>query len=238
MTDAAFTELRYGGGTAACLRGTKAFLLALPINCIGIDVKQPNGPHLGIKATQRLAFKDNELVKSVEGVELLRTQLILETFDTTPQMTVDVEAIPDKRAKTLERLQLVILESILVRRDTISDSNNGRRGRTVVGANNRPLKSLSDIIEGKQGRFRQNLLGKRVDYSGRSVIVVGPKLKMHQCGLPKEMADFPTTMLSISSGIPSSIKNRSRPLTTKALVPRIKRSLSSTKSCVQVNPPL
>jgi DNA-directed RNA polymerase subunit beta' len=66
--------------------------------------------------------------------------------------------------------------------------DNGRRGRTVVGANNRPLKSLSDIIEGKQGRFRQNLLGKRVDYSGRSVIVVGPKLKMHQCGLPKEMA--------------------------------------------------
>jgi DNA-directed RNA polymerase subunit beta' len=57
-----------------------------------------------------------------------------------------------------------------------------------VGANNRPLKSLSDIIEGKQGRFRQNLLGKRVDYSGRSVIVVGPKLKIHQCGLPKEMA--------------------------------------------------
>jgi DNA-directed RNA polymerase subunit beta' len=66
--------------------------------------------------------------------------------------------------------------------------DHGRRGRTVVGANNRPLKSLSDIIEGKQGRFRQNLLGKRVDYSGRSVIVVGPKLKMHQCGLPKEMA--------------------------------------------------
>ena len=66
--------------------------------------------------------------------------------------------------------------------------DNGRRGRTVVGANNRPLKSLSDIIEGKQGRFRQNLLGKRVDYSGRSVIVVGPKLRMHQCGLPREMA--------------------------------------------------
>lgn len=66
--------------------------------------------------------------------------------------------------------------------------DNGRRGRTVVGANNRPLKSLSNIIEGKQGRFRQNLLGKRVDYSGRSVIVVGPQLKLHQCGLPKEMA--------------------------------------------------
>ncbi len=66
--------------------------------------------------------------------------------------------------------------------------DNGRRGRTVVGPSNRPLKSLSNIIEGKQGRFRQNLLGKRVDYSGRSVIVVGPKLKLHQCGLPKEMA--------------------------------------------------
>lgn len=66
--------------------------------------------------------------------------------------------------------------------------DNGRRGRTVIGPNNRPLKSLSNIIEGKQGRFRQNLLGKRVDYSGRSVIVVGPQLKLNQCGLPKEMA--------------------------------------------------
>ena len=66
--------------------------------------------------------------------------------------------------------------------------DNGRRGRPVTGPNNRPLKSLSDILKGKQGRFRQNLLGKRVDYSGRSVIVVGPHLKLHQCGLPKEMA--------------------------------------------------
>ena len=66
--------------------------------------------------------------------------------------------------------------------------DNGRRGRPVVGPGNRPLKSLSDLLKGKQGRFRQNLLGKRVDYSGRSVIVVGPELKMHQCGLPKEMA--------------------------------------------------
>lgn len=66
--------------------------------------------------------------------------------------------------------------------------DNGRRGRPVTGPGNRPLKSLSDMLKGKQGRFRQNLLGKRVDYSGRSVIVVGPNLKMHQCGLPKEMA--------------------------------------------------
>src|SRR5487761_898528 len=66
--------------------------------------------------------------------------------------------------------------------------DNGRRGRAITGANKRPLKSLSDMLKGKQGRFRQNLLGKRVDYSGRSVIVVGPQLRLHQCGLPKKMA--------------------------------------------------
>jgi DNA-directed RNA polymerase subunit beta' len=66
--------------------------------------------------------------------------------------------------------------------------DNGRHGRPVTGAGNRPLKSLSDMLKGKQGRFRQNLLGKRVDYSGRSVIVIGPELKLNQCGLPKKMA--------------------------------------------------
>ncbi|CCH67290.1 DNA-directed RNA polymerase gamma subunit [Richelia intracellularis HH01] len=99
------------------------------------------------------------------------------------------------RNNRLARLQEILAPEIIVRNekrmlqeavDALID--NGRRGRTVVGANNRPLKSLSDIIEGKQGRFRQNLLGKRVDYSGRSVIVVGPKLNIHQCGLPREMA--------------------------------------------------
>ncbi len=88
-------------------------------------VTQPKGPSLGLKATQRLAFKDGELIKSVEGVELLRTQLSLETFETTPQMTVDVEAVPDKKEKNIDRLRLVILESILVRRDTMSDSSHG-----------------------------------------------------------------------------------------------------------------
>ena len=99
------------------------------------------------------------------------------------------------RNNRLARLKAILAPEIIVRNekrmlqeavDSLMD--NGRRGRTVIGANNRPLKSLSDIIEGKQGRFRQNLLGKRVDYSGRSVIVVGPDLKLHQCGLPKEMA--------------------------------------------------
>nr|WMP12045.1 RNA polymerase beta' subunit [Laurencia australis] len=99
------------------------------------------------------------------------------------------------RNNRLARLKAILAPEIIIRNekrmlqeavDALMD--NGRRGRTVVGSNNRPLKSLSDIIEGKQGRFRQNLLGKRVDYSGRSVIVVGPNLKLHQCGLPKEMA--------------------------------------------------
>jgi DNA-directed RNA polymerase subunit beta' len=89
------------------------------------SVKQNGGPSLGLKAVQRLTYKDGELIKSVEGVELLRTQLILDTFDTTPQMTVDVEAVPDRRAKTIERLQLVILETLLVRRDTLSDASHG-----------------------------------------------------------------------------------------------------------------
>ena len=99
------------------------------------------------------------------------------------------------RNNRLARLQEIIAPELIIRNekrmlqeavDALID--NGKRGRAVFGLNNRPLKSLSDIIEGKQGRFRQNLLGKRVDYSGRSVIIVGPELKLNQCGLPREMA--------------------------------------------------
>ncbi len=99
------------------------------------------------------------------------------------------------RNNRLKRLQELEAPDIIVRNekrmlqeavDALID--NGRRGRAVTGPGTRPLKSLSDMLKGKQGRFRQNLLGKRVDYSGRSVIVVGPEMKMHQCGLPKEMA--------------------------------------------------
>ncbi len=92
--------------------------------------------------------------------------------------------------------------------------DNSRRGRPVTGAGNRPLKSLSDMLKGKQGRFRQNLLGKRVDYSGRSVIVVGPELKIYQCGLPKEMAIElfkPFVMKElVAKGIAHNIKNAKR----------------------------
>ena len=99
------------------------------------------------------------------------------------------------RNNRLARLKEIMAPELIIRNekrmlqeavDALID--NGRRGKAVVGLNNRPLKSLSDIIEGKQGRFRQNLLGKRVDYSGRSVIIVGPELKLNQCGLPREMA--------------------------------------------------
>src|SRR5918999_48229 len=100
------------------------------------------------------------------------------------------------RNNRLKRLMELRAPDIIVRNekrmlqeavDALFD--NGRRGRVITGANKRPLKSLSDMLKGKQGRFRQNLLGKRVDYSGRSVIVSGPKLKLHQCGLPKQMVE-------------------------------------------------
>jgi len=99
------------------------------------------------------------------------------------------------RNNRLKRLMELRAPDIIIRNEKrmLQESvdalfDNGRRGRTITGANKRPLKSMSDMLKGKQGRFRQNLLGKRVDYSGRSVIVVGPELKLHQCGLPKKMA--------------------------------------------------
>merc|ERR1739841_384219 len=99
------------------------------------------------------------------------------------------------RNNRLKRLLELSAPDIIVRNEKrmLQESvdallDNGRRGRAITGSNKRPLKSLADMIKGKQGRFRQNLLGKRVNYSGRSVIVVGPYLRLHQCGLPKKMA--------------------------------------------------
>src|ERR1700710_175502 len=99
------------------------------------------------------------------------------------------------RNNRLKRIQELNAPDIIIRNEkrmlqeaTDALLDNGRRDKTFTGPNKRPLRSLSDMLKGKQGRFRQNLLGKRVDYSGRSVIVVGPNLKLHQCGLPKKMA--------------------------------------------------
>src|SRR5689334_10477230 len=125
------------------------------------------------------------------------------------------------RNNRLRRLQELNAPEIIIRNekrmlqeavDALFD--NGRRGKTITGPNKRPLKSLSDMLKGKQGRFRQNLLGKRVDYSGRSVIVVGPELKLHQCGLPKKMAlelfkPFVMRQL-VDKGIAHNIKSAKR----------------------------
>ena len=125
------------------------------------------------------------------------------------------------RNNRLKRLQELNAPDIIIRNEKrmLQEAvdaliNNGRRGRVVSGPNNRPLKSLSDLLKGKQGRFRQNLLGKRVDYSGRSVIVVGPEMKIYQCGVPKEMAIElfkPFVMKElVSRGIAPNIKSAKR----------------------------
>ncbi len=110
-----------------------------------VHVKQEKGPHLGLKAIQRLTYKDGELIKSVEGVELLRTHLSLESFDATPQMTIDVEISQDKNDDSINRLNLVILESILVRRDTISDSSHGST-HTELQVKNNQIVQAGNVI--------------------------------------------------------------------------------------------
>jgi DNA-directed RNA polymerase subunit beta' len=158
------------------------------------------------KAIKRLRVIDNFIATRSDPTWMILTILPIIPPDLRPMVqldggrfaTSDLNDLYRKvinRNNRLKRLQEILAPEIIIRNEKrmLQESvdaliDNGRRGRTVVGANNRPLKSLSDIIEGKQGRFRQNLLGKRVDYSGRSVIVVGPSLQLNQCGLPKEMA--------------------------------------------------
>lgn len=158
------------------------------------------------KAIKRLRVIDNFIATRSDPSWMILTILPVIPPDLRPMVQLDggrfaTSDLNDlyrrvlNRNNRLIRLQEILAPEIIIRNEKrmLQESvdaliDNGRRGRTVVGANNRPLKSLSDIIEGKQGRFRQNLLGKRVDYSGRSVIVVGPQLQLNQCGLPREMA--------------------------------------------------
>lgn len=158
------------------------------------------------KAIKRLRVIDNFIATRSDPSWMILTILPVIPPDLRPMVQLDggrfaTSDLNDlyrrvlNRNNRLIRLQEILAPEIIIRNEKrmLQESvdaliDNGRRGRTVIGANNRPLKSLSDIIEGKQGRFRQNLLGKRVDYSGRSVIVVGPQLKLNQCGLPREMA--------------------------------------------------
>ena len=132
---------------------------------------------------EELAHVGSSVQKKAKLIKRLRLAEALSASNTNPSwMIMDVLPVTGAPEIIVRNEKRMLQEAV----DALMD--NGRRGRTVLGPNNRPLKSLSDIIEGKQGRFRQNLLGKRVDYSGRSVIVVGPQLQLHQCGLPKEMA--------------------------------------------------
>ena len=158
------------------------------------------------KAIKRLRIIDNFIATRSDPSWMILTILPVIPPDLRPMVQLDggrfaTSDLNDlyrrvlNRNNRLIRLQEILAPEIIIRNEKrmLQESvdaliDNGKRGKVIVGANNRPLKSLSDIIEGKQGRFRQNLLGKRVDYSGRSVIVVGPQLQLNQCGLPKEMA--------------------------------------------------
>src|SRR5205085_937778 len=121
-------------------------------------------------------------LKAKMGAEAIRdllSELDLEELSTDLRAQAKMETSVQRKKEQLKRMLQEAVDALF---------DNGRRSRAVRGQGNRPLKSLSDMLKGKQGRFRQNLLGKRVDYSGRSVIVVGPELKLNQCGLPKNMA--------------------------------------------------
>ena len=169
---------------------TKKKRLVKPINLIDAFVPDPDDP-------KKVVGKPEWLILNVLPVlpPDLRPLVPLDSGRFATSDLNDLYRRVINRNNRLKRLLELFAPDIIVRNekrmlqeavDSLLD--NGRRGRTVTGSNKRPLKSLADMIKGKQGRFRQNLLGKRVDYSGRSVIVVGPTLRLHQCGLPKRMA--------------------------------------------------
>ena len=201
------SALRVGIGAEAI----KELLSELDIKSMAEEMRaELNGNVTSVQRKSKL-IKRLRLLDSLISSETDPTWMIMDVLPVTPPdlrpmvqldggrfATSDLNDLYRRvinRNNRLQRLLEMGAPEIIVRNekrmlqeavDALID--NGRRGRTVVGPNNRALKSLSNIIEGKQGRFRQNLLGKRVDYSGRSVIVVGPQLSLNQCGLPKEMA--------------------------------------------------
>lgn len=207
ITENEESELKVGIGAEAI----KDLLAELDIKTMAEEIRaELDG---GVSSVQRKSklIKKLRLLDSLISSETDPTWMVMDVLPVTPPdlrpmvqldggrfATSDLNDLYRRvinRNNRLARLLEMGAPEIIVRNekrmlqeavDALID--NGRRGRTVVGPNNRPLKSLSNIIEGKQGRFRQNLLGKRVDYSGRSVIVVGPQLSLNQCGLPKEMA--------------------------------------------------
>lgn len=203
----------YGADTFTAMIGAEAIremLRALDLDQINADLKQEI-------ATTTSELKPKKLMKRLKIIEafqesgnkpewMVMTQIPVIPPDLRPLVPLDggrfaTSDLNDlyrrviNRNNRLKRLIELRAPDIIIRNEKrmLQESvdalfDNGRRGRVITGANKRPLKSLADMLKGKQGRFRQNLLGKRVDYSGRSVIVVGPEMKLHQCGLPKKMA--------------------------------------------------
>ncbi len=190
---------------------------AVKLMLMDLDLEQEKEDLLEELATTKSALKPKKIIKRLKVVESFIESgnrpewMILEVVPVIPPelrplvpldggrfATSDLNDLYRRvinRNNRLKRLIELRAPDIIVRNEKrmLQESvdalfDNGRRGRVITGANKRPLKSLSDMLKGKQGRFRQNLLGKRVDYSGRSVIVTGPELKLHQCGLPKKMA--------------------------------------------------
>ena len=171
-----------------------------------VDIADSNGGEKQKKLVKRLKVVDAFLESGNRPEWMILTQVPVIPPELRPLVPLDggrfaTSDLNDlyrrviNRNNRLKRLIELKAPDIIVRNEKrmLQESvdalfDNGRRGRVITGANKRPLKSLADMLKGKQGRFRQNLLGKRVDYSGRSVIVVGPELKLHQCGLPKKMA--------------------------------------------------
>ncbi len=203
----------YGADTFTAMIGAEAIremLRALDLDQINADLKHEI-------ATTTSELKPKKLMKRLKIIEafqesgnkpewMVMTQIPVIPPDLRPLVPLDggrfaTSDLNDlyrrviNRNNRLKRLIELRAPDIIIRNEKrmLQESvdalfDNGRRGRVITGANKRPLKSLADMLKGKQGRFRQNLLGKRVDYSGRSVIVVGPEMKLHQCGLPKKMA--------------------------------------------------
>ena len=201
------SELRVGIGAEAIKELLGEIVLTESVDKIRNELQTAGGSvQRKAKLIKRLRLMESMLASNTDPTWLIMDVLPVTPPDLRPMVQLDggrfaTSDLNDlyrrviNRNNRLQRLLEMGAPEIIVRNekrmlqeavDALID--NGRRGRTVVGPNNRPLKSLSNIIEGKQGRFRQNLLGKRVDYSGRSVIVVGPQLSLNQCGLPKEMA--------------------------------------------------
>ena len=206
VTENEDTTLKVGIGAEAI----QQLLAEIDINALAEEIRTELEGSVSVqkksKLIKRLRLLDNLIQSGTNPTWMILTVIPVTPPDLRPMVQLDggrfaTSDLNDlyrrviNRNNRLKRLLEMGAPEIIVRNekrmlqeavDALID--NGRRGRTVVGPNNRALKSLSNIIEGKQGRFRQNLLGKRVDYSGRSVIVVGPSLRLNQCGLPKEMA--------------------------------------------------